>query len=57
MFEMILIFLNSLYLAKKTRHPSQNILKGCLFVIISPFILLILFAVLLKGCAAILGVR
>ncbi len=57
MFEMFLIFLNSLYLIKRTRHPSKNILKGCLVVIISPFILLIVLVVLLKGCAAMLGVR
>lgn len=57
MFEMFLIFLNSFYLAKRTRHPSKNILKGCLVVLISPFILLIIFAVLIRGCAAILGAR
>ena len=57
MYGIILIFLNTLYLIKRTPSFSKNIFKGCLFIFLTPFILLILITVLLKGCAALVGVR
>lgn len=56
MHGMFLIFLNALYLFKKSRYPSQgSLLKGCIWLFLSPFILMLILFLILRGLASIIG--